>query len=692
MAATQPDAWGYRPAIDGMRSIAIYLVVLFHAGLARFANGFIGVDVFFVLSGYLVTNVMLQEHREHGRVRLRRFYARRIRRLLPAAVVLVVVVCLASQLVLPQPARVGFVGDARAALLYFANWHFLDSTTGYFAEGADPSPFLHFWSLAIEEQFYFVFPLALIGLLALARRRSRPGVVPVGLAVLLMLSLGRQLWVAPSDPNLAYFASDARLYQLLAGACLAACWSDVVRLRSLASRRVGRVSLGGLVGWSALAGIIAAGTDLISVSVSTRGVLATALTALSIVALELAPTATASRALARPTLVYLGRISYGTYLWHWPLIVLTPTVLVVSPLQMAALAGIGASALAALSFQLLENPIRRAPRLDRMPRAVVCVGLACGVLVAGLVVGPVLRSPARPALAARSTMIAPMSDDAVAAALGAAAPPTLDLTVTEPPPYNSSSCDADNPESCVLHEGDGMRLHLIGDSNAMVLIPLFEQLAEQYDFTFSASVRIGCPWQDELVWGASDPALVTGCVEDRAGWYDSIIPALDPDVIVAVHVPRDEGSREDAFFMPLDDSDGRSIEQVVADVTNASLDRLTEGGARVVLFEPLPYDLRDPTECLAGAAIVGDCAYLANQAPFPTELLYRQADADRSDVVAIDADRLACPLLPVCAPAFDRELVFRNRFHLSNRWVLQHADEWWLLLVASGVLDPWYAD
>ena len=686
MADAKSDTWGYRPAIDGMRTIAIYLVVLFHAGLTHFANGFVGVDVFFVLSGFLVTNVMLQEHRTSARVQLRRFYARRIRRLLPAAAVLVVAVCLATQLVLPRLTRAGYVGDARAALLYVANWHFLGSSTGYFAEGASPSPFLHFWSLAIEEQFYFVYPIVLIGLLALARRRGKASWVPIGLVVLLLASLGRQLSVAPSDPNRAYYATDARLYQLLAGACLAAGWSYVAPLRVVAARRVGRVTLGGLVCWLAAAAVVMVGTDVVDLSVSIRGIVAVASSVVLIAALELAPAAAVSRALARPTAVYLGRISYGTYLWHWPLIVLADVVLDLTPLQMAVVAAVGASALSALSYELLETPIRRSRRLDPRSRTVVGVGLACSVLIAAFVVGPVLRSDARPALAAHSSVSVPVADVSTADALVAAVPSTLDLAVTEPPTYDPDTCKVDDPQTCVLHSGSGMKLHLIGDSNAMVLIPLLLQLAEQYDFTLSVTARVGCPWQEGLGWGAQDPNLVQDCSDARQDWYETVIPSLDPDVIVAVHVPRDPGSRTDAFFEPAGDDGGRSIDQVVVDATNSSLDRLVANGGRVVLIEPLPYDGQDPTKCLSGAATVGDCAYRANTLPFQTELTYRNIDLARTDVVAIDADLLACPLWPVCVPMIDGQLVFRNQFHLSNQWVLDHADAWWKLIVASGVL------
>ena len=679
--------WGYRPAIDGMRTIAIYLVVLFHAGIAAFANGYIGVDMFFVLSGYLVTNVMLQEYRDSGKIRLRRFYSRRMRRLLPAAAVLVVSVCLASQLVLPRLTRAEYVSDARAALLYVANWHFLGNSTGYFAEGAGPSPFLHFWSLAIEEQFYFVFPVLLIGLLALARRVGRVRVVPVGLGLLLLVSFGRQLWVAPSDPNRAYYATDARLYQLLAGACLAAGWPLITRLRTVAGRRLGRLSLVGLVGWLALVAIVLMATDRVNLSVSVRGGLAAVLAVVLIGALELGPVTSPTRVLARRGMVYLGRISYGTYLWHWPLIVLADVVLDASPLQMAVLAAVGATALSALSYELVETPIRRSGSFDAHPSVVVAAGLVCSVLIAAVVVGPLLRSDARPVSAARTNVVPFSTDSATAAAMAAAVPARLDLAATEPPAYDPDTCTVDDPQACVLHDGGGMKLHLIGDSNAIVLIPMFLQLADRYDFTFSVTARVGCPWQEGLAWSAQDPNLVGRCVDERRGWYETVIPALAPDVIVAVHVPRDVGTREDAWFEAVGGADGRPLDTVVAEETAASLERLTAGGARVALIEPLPYAREDPTKCLSSATTVGDCSFQANVEPFPTELIYRRVDAARTDVVAIDADRLACPLWPVCVPLLDGELVFRNRFHLGNSWLLDHSDAWWQLLVRSGVLD-----
>src|SRR3954452_20659347 len=166
-------SWSHRPALDGVRTIAVYLVVLFHSGLSVADGGFIGVDVFFVLSGFLITNVLLDDVDDCGRIRFGRFYARRIRRLLPAALAVIAATCLLFLALTTVVRRLPLVRVAQSALLYVANWRFLHEQNDYFATtGVDKSPFLHFWSLGIEEQFYVVFPLLLLGLIWAGRRRE----------------------------------------------------------------------------------------------------------------------------------------------------------------------------------------------------------------------------------------------------------------------------------------------------------------------------------------------------------------------------------------------------------------------------------------------------------------------------------------------------------------------------------------
>jgi peptidoglycan/LPS O-acetylase OafA/YrhL len=217
------DRWTYRPELDGLRSVAVYLVLLFHCGIGAFGGGFIGVDLFFVLSGFLVSHVIWAQVDKEGSSRpghlLGWFYARRVRRLLPAAVVVIVVTAAAQLLVASEPQRVGMVRDGQSALVYLSNWQFIADARDYFAaDSVNASPFLHFWSLSIEEQFYVALPLVLLLLVRLHRH---------AVAVLLVLvavvggSVALQVWHASSDPTYAYYATETRIYQLAAGVLLA---------------------------------------------------------------------------------------------------------------------------------------------------------------------------------------------------------------------------------------------------------------------------------------------------------------------------------------------------------------------------------------------------------------------------------------------------------------------------------------
>ena len=261
-----------------------------------------------------------------GSLRLGRFYARRVRRLLPAALVVIVATSLLFVLIASSARRVPLVGDAQSALLYVANWHFLAQSGDYFATGVDKSPFLHFWSLAIEEQYYVVFPLLARGCSAGPPRRRTVGV----LAALLALSLGSQLVWAHLDSSHAYYGTDARLYQLLAGSLCAVAirtWNPRV-----APRTAGSIAAAGL------ALVLVLGSGLVDLSASLRGVGATVASALVISGLVLDGSTRPARLLARPVPVFLGRISYGTYLWHWPVILAATTLLDVGPGVVAALA------------------------------------------------------------------------------------------------------------------------------------------------------------------------------------------------------------------------------------------------------------------------------------------------------------------------------------------------------------------
>jgi SGNH domain (fused to AT3 domains) len=220
-----------------------------------------------------------------------------------------------------------------------------------------------------------------------------------------------------------------------------------------------------------------------------------------------------------------------------------------------------------------------------------------------------------------------------------------------------------------------------------MLIPAFVALAEQHDFTLSVSTQLGCPWQLGLLWQAKDQRLLDDCVEGRDVWYEHLLPELQPDIVVVADVPRDPGSRPDAFFEPGDgDLGNRSLNEVIQQTTDDSLKEITADGARLVILEPLPVAMFDPAICLSGAVTVADCAFQTPSVPYPTESIYRGEALANPDVFSLDYDTFACPFLPTCVPLIDGDLVFRNEFHLSEKWILRHIDDLWKVIAGSGAL------
>ncbi|MCW2807950.1 MAG: acyltransferase, partial [Marmoricola sp.] len=287
--------WSYLPQLDGLRAIAVYLVLIYHAtnvahGPTYAAGGFIGVDLFFVLSGFLVSNVILSEIDKRGTFSLGGFYARRVRRLLPAAVLVIVATMVAFVVVTDVVRRIEMVSDARSALLYYANWHFLGQSTDYFSTDLKPSPYLHFWSLAIEEQFYVFFPILIALLLRTGKRFARYASVILGL--LFLASVASQLYWGAKEPNHAYYGTDARLYQLLAGVLLA------LALRAGTKVFSGRPGAALMV--AGLAGLLLFASGAVHLSPTWRGLGGTAASVALIGTLTVLPKAWLSRLLGSP--------------------------------------------------------------------------------------------------------------------------------------------------------------------------------------------------------------------------------------------------------------------------------------------------------------------------------------------------------------------------------------------------------
>jgi peptidoglycan/LPS O-acetylase OafA/YrhL len=338
-----------------MRAVAVLMVLLFHLRFPGFASGFLGVDIFFVLSGFLITTLLLSEHEKTGRISLPEFWARRARRLLPALILLLLVVAAVAWLTGTYTERESVRGDLLATTGYVANWHFID-TSSYFADIGVDSPLEHTWSLAIEEQFYLLWPLLVFGVASLWKRtRVAVGTIAVvGCAI----SIGL-LWVlwAPGSVERAYMGTDSRIFEPLIGAAGAALVATGT-VRIWLERRGGTVLGLGFVG---LVGAI----FLIDASPSSYylgGSIVLALATLMIVApLWVGRGGPVGRALAWGPVAWIGAISYGAYLWHWPLTVwLGAHQADSSNVLVRRLGVIGLTfAIAGISYYAVEQPIRR---------------------------------------------------------------------------------------------------------------------------------------------------------------------------------------------------------------------------------------------------------------------------------------------------------------------------------------------
>jgi peptidoglycan/LPS O-acetylase OafA/YrhL len=374
----------YQPGLDGLRALAVLAVLLYHGQVAWVRGGWLGVDLFFVLSGYLITGLLLAEWDAGGGIDLKRFWSRRARRLLPALFCMLAAVAVYAALLAPPTALARLRWDGLATLGYVANWRLVASRQSYFEQFGDPSPLTHMWSLGIEEQYYLLWPLLLLGALRLTGGRTRPLLAGTLLAALASALAMAALYRPDGDPSRVYYGTDTRAQALLLGGALAL---------ALARRSSpGRPPAGALVdglGALGLAGLVAMMVavpgDAGWMYLGGFAVAATAAGAAIVAAVQ--PAGRLRALLALPPLPAIGRVSYGLYLWHWPVyIVLSPDRTQLRGPPLLALRLGATFALAALSYRLVELPVRRGA-LSRLHLArPVTVGAATA-LVAVLLLG-----------------------------------------------------------------------------------------------------------------------------------------------------------------------------------------------------------------------------------------------------------------------------------------------------------------
>lgn len=548
----------YRNDIEGLRAIAVGVVLLYHFGVAGFDGGFVGVDVFFVISGYLITSLLLHERERHGRVSFSAFYARRARRLLPISATVLVATAIAGAVVLPATRLTDLGADVRWSAGFGANVLLARRGADYLTSDLPPSPLQHYWSLAVEEQFYVVWPLliALVTLgVAVGRSTALRARVAVTMGALIAASFTASVVLTTSQPSWAYYGLHTRAWELGVGALGAA-------LTPLIVKRAPRLRAAG--GWLGLGAVVIAATTYGNVAFPG---FAAALPVVGTVALLVSgPTNRGSPAtmLGLEPLVYLGTRSYSLYLWHWPALILAEAHLErrLSGVE-SALTALAVVVVADLGFRIIEQPIRSSPRLIRRRQlsltigaGLVATGLLAGSAVAAyqpdLSTGVVAEAP--DALAATTTT-SPAADVGDADRAGSAtsttsttsvptAPDRIDTSAASPldavvaalannvlpdnirPSLRSAGGDRpvlyDNGchrwlkstvnEQCVFGDPQGtITIALWGDSHMVQWYNALEQIALDNHWRIVPVTQGGCSFLDIPIYNESNDADLKNC-------------------------------------------------------------------------------------------------------------------------------------------------------------------------------------
>ncbi|EFQ81782.1 acyltransferase [Aeromicrobium marinum DSM 15272] len=639
-----------RTEIQALRAVAVLAVVGYHLWPNRLPGGFVGVDVFFVVSGFLITDHLLREVATRNRVHLPTFWARRARRLLPASFVTIAATAAAVYLWVPENRWPQFGRELLASAFYVENWELSRQAVDYLAQSNVVSPSQHFWSLGVEEQFYLVWPV-LIGaatLLAVRLRRRPDVVVAAALLLVFAASLAHSVDLTPSDPGRAYFSTLTRAWEFAAGGLLA--WLG----RRVALERVGGAGLRSAVSWGGFAAI---GVSLLVIDGSTPFPgYAAGLPVLGTVAVILAgaPSSRLSPAplMDRRPVQLLGDVSYGVYLWHWPLIVLLPYV-TGADLGTTDKLGIllGSVLLGWLSKTLVEDRFRSpGPPTGGWTgpsRTFATVGAASAVLVVSCLAlvtwTPAALPDARevaatPCLGAKA-LLDPGCDGRIDDALVTEAA----AFATDLAPADISACETSansrTYRRCSFGSTDpaALGVALVGDSHATRIADAVRTTAESESWRLSTFLVSGCPmlareWVGST-WGA-DATYSEICRTTAVRALDEV--AADPtiDVVVVTNRTRLYLS-EDPDLWPLTAAQ-------VADV----LTRLQQAGKAVVVLRDTPEMRGVPVEggvgavdCLLQTDDATDCSVPRAEIAFDDPL---RTAGEMTGSPVVDLDDLVC--------------------------------------------------
>jgi peptidoglycan/LPS O-acetylase OafA/YrhL len=657
--------------------VAVLLVVAFHAGFPAITGGYVGVDVFYVISGFLITGLLFDEVERTGSINFAAFYARRARRLLPMAMLVLVAVAVAMEFFTPPVFRPQVRFDAISAALYYSNWQFALESVNYLTLGAAQNPVLHYWSLSVEEQFYLFWPLLLLIAVRLGRRgaatgrRIRWGAV---IGIVGGCSLAYSLVATPAEPATAYFATTTRVWEFAVGAGVALLATSLPRTPRIVAIALGVVGLATMI------------TSALVYSPTTEfpgsAAIAPVLGAAAVIAAGFAvPLAGVGALLTLPPLRYIGRISYSLYLWHWPCLVFAATSRWAPPdgrigWFATTLAVAVAFALAATSHALVEVPVRHAAWLAASGRRVLLfagAATAAAILAVGIAGGPLSLS------ATSSGLLG----DADANVIAPTAVTPLDAQASTP--YAAlHGChvgySATAPASgCVFGDVSARRtVVLIGDSHAAQWFPALDELAVREHVRLISWTKSGCPFT--LGVHIFLPAIGRDYTECLA-WQTAVVHRLGtmsrPSMIIV--------GRTSTYLPQVLTADGKTPASPQAGKLwgagmKESVTVLRHLTGRVVVLRDTPHAPFDVPACISWDP---DRASRCN--------FRRPADGHSDDAeyaverkAGVPADVYANPTPAVCPTAicpavFDGEITYRDDNHLTAKFVALR----WRQLAAS---------
>jgi peptidoglycan/LPS O-acetylase OafA/YrhL len=656
-----------------LRAVAVGAVLLYHAGIPFVKGGFIGVDVFFVISGFLITGLLLRELEGSGTISLVRFYSRRAKRLLPLTVVVLGAIVLCSWWLF-DPIRMERVSlDVVAAGLYVLNWLLAFQAANYFSAGLQASPVQHFWTLAVEEQFYLVWPMLMLTV-AFCYRHSRlslRSVLVTVLALVALLSFVYGVYATQHQAAAAYFSTFSRAWELALGGVVALAPASALRM--LGSRRW----TAGAVSWAGL-GAILISAYLIGDDTPYPGV-AALLPTLGAAGIIIAGSAKdcpgPGSILTLKPVRHVGRISYSWYLWHWPPLVFAAEIWGnLSPIEGLAVA-LSSYLPALVTNLLIERPFLHSPMLNRLPLRALGLGAACtacsvtmGLFLLAVTPG-VSRAPHNQMTGARAILAGkPLQESA-----DKISPTPRDATdirsemFTEGCLLDISSVHNPQAPKCVFGDTSSDKTVVIfGDSHAMQWFPALNQLAKEHHWRLIGHSKGGCTPAKGTIFRYSLRREYRECDQWRANTLKLIAKEEHPDMVIVssssnYHSVIEHGERQGGK---------EGIEKLEAGYAS-TLETLKETGAEVVVIKDVPHPAKDVPECVSQSldhlrrcATPAKKAFGSVKAPkFGTVAAHQVKGTTLIDPKSVFCSKGMCPAV------IGNVLVYRSGSHITPEYM-----------------------